>query len=55
MTEIVANDLQLLGGRDEVEGASRPAGATDNFDQIVPKPGSVAAHSTGITDEDIPF
>jgi single-strand DNA-binding protein len=52
MTEIVANDLVLLGGH--VEGASRTAVARDNFDQLVEKPESVA-HTTRITDEDIPF
>ena len=51
-TEIWVNDLVLLGGRGDGEGA-RAAGG--NFDQRVPEPEPAAAHSAGITDEDIPF
>jgi single-strand DNA-binding protein len=54
-TEIVVNDLVLLSGRGDGEGASRGGG--NNSDQRVPEPepAPAAAHSTGITDEDIPF
>jgi single-strand DNA-binding protein len=62
MTEIVGNDLVLLGGRGEgsefTGGGSRAASASaggNNFDQSVPD----AEHAPGgpgpITDEDIPF
>jgi single-strand DNA-binding protein len=56
-TEIVVNDLVLLSGRGDGEGASRAAGGSNNFDQRAPEPepAPAAAHSTGITDEDIPF
>ncbi len=54
-TEIVVNDLVLLSGRGEGEGASRAASAGGNFDQRAPEPEPAPAHSTGITDEDIPF
>src|SRR5262245_35669537 len=57
MTEIVVNDLVLVGGkRDDSEGGGRKAssgfdqrgsGAEDHFSQSAP--------STEITDEDIPF
>ena len=53
-TEIVVNDLVLLSGRSEGEGASRAAGG-GNFDQRAPEPEPAPAHSGGITDEDIPF
>ncbi len=58
MTEIVVSDLVLLGGgREAGEGASagrtRGAGAGSDFDQRAPEPD--VAHSTTITDEDIPF
>jgi single-strand DNA-binding protein len=54
-TEIVVNDLVLLSGRGDGEGASRGGG--NNFDQRSPEPepAPAAAHSGGITDEDIPF
>jgi single-strand DNA-binding protein len=61
MTEIVANDLVLLGGRGEGSGEGRAKGAAssgshfdqrgggeDNFSQA-------PANSLEITDEDIPF
>jgi single-strand DNA-binding protein len=55
MTEIVANDLVLIGGkRDDAEGGARRSpssfdqrGGEDQFSQ--------GAASTEITDEDIPF
>ena len=59
MTEIVVSDLVLLGGgREAGEGASagRARGAAApgaDFDQRAPEPD--VAHSTTITDEDIPF
>ena len=60
MTEIVANDLVLLGGRGDSAGDnggySRGSSAGNNFDQRTPEhePAGVAA-STPISDEDIPF
>ena len=58
MTEVVANDLVLLGGRGEggdSGGYSRGAAAgNNNFDQRTPEPEPVAA-SSPISDEDIPF
>ena len=58
MTEVVANDLVLLGGRSEGAGEgggsySRGAGNGNNFDQRTPEPEPAAA--TPISDEDIPF
>lgn len=61
MTEVVVNDLVLLGGpRDGQSGGGRGAGKTgassqneENFSQA-PAPAS-AASGTEITDEDIPF
>ena len=58
MTEIVASDMILLGGRGEgggdFSGSSRGASAGGNsFDQRVPEPEPAA--SGPITDEDIPF
>jgi single-strand DNA-binding protein len=60
MTEIIVNDLVLLGGRGE--GAGDPAGQArgaaaaggNNFDQRAPEPEPAAA-SSPISDEDIPF
>src|SRR3984957_1206492 len=61
MTEVVASDLILLGGRGEGGGdfkeSSRGASASSgsgNFDQRVPETEQAAA-SGPITDEDIPF
>jgi single-strand DNA-binding protein len=60
MTEVVATDLILLGGRGEAGGgdsggSSRGAAAGgNNFDQRTPEPEPAAA-STPISDEDIPF
>ena len=57
MTEVVANDLVLLGGRGEGAGESggysRAAAAGNHFDQREPEPAS--ATSSPISDEDIPF
>src|SRR6202140_5023834 len=64
MTEIVASDLVLLGGRAEGGGggdyagefASRGvAGGGNSFDQRIPEPEPASATSSPITDEDIPF
>ena len=62
MTEVVANDLVLLGGRGEgggeYAGSSRGASASaggNNFDQSAPEPEHAPAGSSPITDEDIPF
>jgi single-strand DNA-binding protein len=59
MTEVVANDLVLLGGRGEGGGESggfsRGAAAGNNFDQRTPEHEPVSATSTPISDEDIPF
>jgi len=57
MTEVVANDLVLLGGRGEGGESTRAAAAGgNNFDQrkheAEPAP---AAAGTPISDEDIPF
>jgi len=61
-TEIVANDLVLLGGRGEGAGedfggrsrgaSSSSGGNGNNFDQREPEP---ATATTPISDEDIPF
>jgi single-strand DNA-binding protein len=59
MTEIVANDMILLGGRGEgggggdFGGGSRGASAGNNFDQRTPEPEPASAGP--ITEEDIPF
>jgi single-strand DNA-binding protein len=61
MTEVVANDLVLLGGRaegsggDDSGGRSRgaAAGGGNNFDQRTPE--AEPAVAGPITDEDIPF
>jgi single-strand DNA-binding protein len=56
MTEVVASDLVLLGGRGEGAGDSgghARGAAAGSFDQRTPEPEAVA--STPITDEDIPF
>lgn len=64
MTEIIGNDLVLLGGRGEgggggehasgSRGASAPAGG-NNFDQSTHEAQPAPAGSSPITDEDIPF
>ena len=60
MTEVVANDLVLLGGRGEGaehSGGSRAAQASagNSFDQSVPEAEHAPAGGSPITDEDIPF
>jgi single-strand DNA-binding protein len=61
MTEVVATDLVMMGGRGEGGGGDYPSssrGASsggNNFDQSVPEPEHVPAGSSPITDEDIPF
>jgi single-stranded DNA-binding protein len=63
MTEVVANDLVLLGGRGEggggeFAGSSRAASASsggNNFDQSAPEPEHAPVGGSPITDEDIPF
>jgi single-strand DNA-binding protein len=53
MTEVVASDLVLLGGRGEGGETHARGVAANSFDQRTPEPEAVA--STPITDEDIPF
>jgi single-strand DNA-binding protein len=68
MTEIVVNELILLGGRGEGAGgggdfkessrsasSSSSSGGGNNFDQRTPEPEHANAGSGPITDEDIPF
>ena len=63
MTEVVASDLVLLGGRGEGasggggESSTRgvATGGNNNFDQRTPEPEPASANSSPITDEDIPF
>jgi single-strand DNA-binding protein len=59
-TEIVADDLVLIGGRREATGeaasarsAAAPAG--ESFDQRTPEQAEPAPGSAPITDSDIPF
>ena len=61
MTEVVASDMILLGGRGEGAGSDSSGGSRgatsaggNNFDQRTPEPEHAAA-SGPITDEDIPF
>jgi single-strand DNA-binding protein len=57
MTEVVANDLVLLGGRGEAGEFARGAAAAGNsFDQRAPEAEPAPAPAaTPISDEDIPF
>jgi single-strand DNA-binding protein len=64
MTEVVANDLVLLGSRAEGGGGGEHSGSSrgvsasaggNNFDQSAPEPEHAPAGSSPITDEDIPF
>ncbi len=58
MTNIVGNDLVLLGGRGvggESAGSSRGAAAGNSFDQRTPEAEHAGASASPITDEDIPF
>ena len=63
MTEVVASDLILLGGRGEGSGGGDYSGSSrgssssaggNNFDQRTPEP-EPAGSSGPITDDDIPF
>ena len=59
-TEIIVNDLSLLSGRGEGEGGggysrSSSSSSTASFDQRSSTPADDFAHSTEITDDDIPF
>ena len=57
MTEVVASDLVLLGGRGEAGeggGYSRGVAAGNNFDQRMPEH-EAAPVASPISDEDIPF
>src|SRR6202030_280775 len=60
MTEVVANDLVLLGGRGDGSGDSGgysrgTAAGNNNFDQRTPEAEPAVAASSPISDEDIPF
>jgi len=55
MTEIIANDLVLLGGRGEGGESTRGVATGNNFDQRPPEPEPAAATASPISDEDIPF
>jgi single-strand DNA-binding protein len=56
-TEIIVNDLVLLGGRDGGEGGSSRGAKSSGFDQSGPDYDNAPApaHPTEVTDEDIPF
>ena len=55
-TEIVVGDLSLLSGRGEGEaGSGYNRGSGSTYDQRQPGPPDEYAHSTEITDDDIPF
>ncbi len=59
-TEIMVNDLVLLGGReggagDSAGGRSKGASAGGGFDQRTPEHHETAPAGAEITDEDIPF
>lgn len=56
-TEIIANDVSLLSGREEGSsgGYSRGAGSSSNFDQRQPAGQDEYAQNTEISDDDIPF
>ena len=58
MTEVVANDIVLLGGRGEAGEPgtySRAAAAGSNFDQRAAEPEASANVQSPISDDDIPF
>ena len=60
MTNIIGNELVLLGGRGEAgsgesAGHSRGVAGGNNFDQRPPEPEPASATSSPISDEDIPF
>jgi single-strand DNA-binding protein len=55
-TDIVANDLILLGGRSEGGGGGDfSSRGGNNFDQRAPEPEPAPAGASPISDEDIPF
>jgi single-strand DNA-binding protein len=55
-TEIVANDLVLLGGRGEHDQARSPRGASGGYrPEPHPIPGDEPGDPVEVTDEDIPF
>jgi single-strand DNA-binding protein len=56
-TEIVANDISLLSGREEgsSSGYSRGSGNANNLDQRPPAGNDEYAQQTEISDDDIPF
>lgn len=59
-TEIIVNDLSLLSGRDEGGasaggGYSRQSSSPGGYDQRPAAPQDDYAHSTEISDDDIPF
>ncbi len=56
-TEVIANDLVLLGGRDAGEGGGSRGAKASGFDQSAPDYDNAPApaHPTEVTDEDIPF
>lgn len=55
MTEIVANELVMIGGKREGEASSGGSRSASGFDQRPPKENDHVAQSAQITDEDIPF
>ena len=62
MTEVVASDLVLLGGRGEGGGGAEggysrgsSSSSASHFDQRTPEPEHEPAGASPITDEDIPF
>ena len=58
MTEVVANELVLLGGPSGGSGGGggfQKRGANNDFDQRSPEMEGAPAGDTGITDDDIPF
>jgi single-strand DNA-binding protein len=58
-TEILVNDLSLLSGREEGSGgysrSSSSSSSASSFDQRPPAGAEDVAHSTEISDDDIPF
>jgi single-stranded DNA-binding protein len=59
MTEVVANEMVLLGGPGGGQGSGggfQKKSTNNDFDQRAPEPEHApAGDNTGITDEDIPF
>ncbi len=59
MTEVVANDLVLLGGPGGGSGSGggnfQKRATNNDFDQRAPEPEAAPAGEHGITDDDIPF